>query len=114
MTKAAGQTVGVILLVAVVLFGAAGRLDIPMFWAYLGIVAAVSVTGLLLIDEDLLQERMRPGGQPVGLRLRLAFLLCVAHWAIAGLDRGRFHWSDTVPLPLRLATRRRWRIWAQC
>jgi len=30
------QTLGFILLVAVVLFGAAGRIDIPMFWLYLG------------------------------------------------------------------------------
>ena len=55
------------------------------------------------IDEDLAQERMRPGGQPLGLRLWLAFLLCLAHWAIAGLDRARFHWSDHVPMALRLA-----------
>jgi protein-S-isoprenylcysteine O-methyltransferase Ste14 len=37
------QTLGFILLVAVVLFGAAGRIDIPLFWAYLGVLAAVSV-----------------------------------------------------------------------
>ena len=45
---------------------------------------------------------MRPGGHPPGLRLYFIFLLCVAHWTIAGLDR-RFHWSDTVPLSLRIA-----------
>jgi protein-S-isoprenylcysteine O-methyltransferase Ste14 len=99
----AGQTAGFILLVAVVLFGAAGRIDIPLFWAYIAVIATVSISGLLLIDEDLARERMRPGGQPLGLRLRLVFLLCVAHWAVAGLDRGRFHWSDHVPLTLRVA-----------
>jgi protein-S-isoprenylcysteine O-methyltransferase Ste14 len=26
----------------------------------------------------------------------------IGHWAIAGLDRGRFHWSDAVPVSLRL------------
>jgi hypothetical protein len=96
------QTLGFILLVAVVIFGAAGRLDIPMFWLYLGVIAAASAAGLFLIDEDLARERMRPGGQPPGLRLYVIFLLCVAHWTIAGLDR-RFHWSDTVPLSLRIA-----------
>lgn len=101
--SAAAQSVGFVLLVAVILFGAAGRLDIPMFWAYVAIIGAMSIAGLLSIDEDLAQERMRPGGHPIGLRLRLTLLLCVAHWAIAGLDRGRFHWSDTVPLTLRLA-----------
>jgi protein-S-isoprenylcysteine O-methyltransferase Ste14 len=96
------QTLGFILLVAVVLFGATGRLDITMFWLYLGVISAVSIAGLFLIDEDLARERMRPGGQPPGLRLYFIFLLCLAHWTIAGLDR-RFHWSDTVPLSLRLA-----------
>jgi protein-S-isoprenylcysteine O-methyltransferase Ste14 len=100
---AAAQTAGFLLLVAGVLFGAAGRLDIPMFWIYLAVLGGVCIASLLLIDEDLAQERMRPGGQPLGLRLWLAFLLCIAHWAIAGLDRGRFHWSDHVPLALRLA-----------
>ncbi len=100
--SAAAQTAGFLVVVAVVLFGTAGRLDIPMFWLYLAILAGVSVAGLLVINEDLAQERMRPGGQPLGFRLRLIFLLCVAHWAIAGLDRGRFHWSDNVPRPLRL------------
>ncbi len=97
------QTLGFVLLVAVVIFGAAGRLDIPMFWLYLGVIAAVSAAGLFLIDEDLAQERMRPGGQPPGLRFLFIFLLCIAHWTIAGLDRGRFHWSDTVPVSLRVA-----------
>jgi protein-S-isoprenylcysteine O-methyltransferase Ste14 len=87
------QTLGFILLVAVVLFGAAGQILIPLFWAYLGVLAAVSVAGLL-IDEDLARERMRPGG--------LIFMLCVAHWTIAGLNC-RFHWSDTVPPSLRIA-----------
>ena len=90
------QTVGFILLVAIVLFGAAGRIHIPLFWAYLGVLAGVSVAGLFLTDEDLARERTRPGGHLPGLRLYFIFLLCVAHWTIAGLDR-RFHWSDTIP-----------------
>ena len=100
--SAAAQTVGFLLLVAVTLFGTAGRLDIPMFWLYLAVLAGVSIAGLLLIDEDLARERIRPGGQPLGFRLRLVFLLCIAHWAIAGLDRGRFQWSDHIPRALRL------------
>ena len=95
------QTVGFLLLVAVVLFAAAGRIDLPMFWVYLAVLGGVCAASLLLIDEDLGQERLRPGGKPVGLRLRLVFLLCIAHWAIAGLDRGRFHWSGHIPLLVR-------------
>jgi protein-S-isoprenylcysteine O-methyltransferase Ste14 len=90
-------------LVALVLFGAAGRADLPLYWIYVAIVAAISVGGLYVIGEDLARERMRPGGKPPPWSLRLAFLLCLLHWAIAGLERGRFHWSEGVPLSLRLA-----------
>jgi protein-S-isoprenylcysteine O-methyltransferase Ste14 len=101
--SAVAQTLGVIVVVAVILFGAAGRIDIPMFWLYVAVIAAISAAGLFLIDEDLAQERRRPGGQPPGVRLLLIALLCLLHWSIAGLDRGRLHWSDTVPLWLRIA-----------
>jgi protein-S-isoprenylcysteine O-methyltransferase Ste14 len=97
------QTFGFPLLVAVILFAAAGRFDLPLYWVYVAIIAALSLGGLFLIGEDLARERMRPGGKPLPWSLRIAFLLCVLYWAIAGLDRGRFHWSDTVPLQLGLA-----------
>jgi protein-S-isoprenylcysteine O-methyltransferase Ste14 len=97
------QAFGFPVLVAIILFGAAGRVDLPLYWMYIAMIAALSLGGVFLIDEDLARERIRPGGQPLGLRVRLAFLLYIAHWVIAGLDRGRFHWSDTVPLTLQLA-----------
>ncbi len=85
------------ILAAVALFGGAGTLAIPTFWIYLAILAAVFVASLLGLDPDLLRERLRPGGQRPPPVLRLLALLFFAHWLIAGLDRGRFHWSDTVP-----------------
>jgi protein-S-isoprenylcysteine O-methyltransferase Ste14 len=96
------QTLGSVLLIAAVLFGAAGRTDIPIFWIYVGVIAAVSAASLVLIDDELVRERMRPGGRLPGLRLILIALLCLAHWAIAGLDHGRFHWSDNVPAAVQL------------
>jgi protein-S-isoprenylcysteine O-methyltransferase Ste14 len=96
------QSVAFPVLLALVLFGAAGRVDLPLYWIYVAIVAAISVGGLYVIGEDLARERMRPGGKPPPWSLRLAFFLCLLHWAIAGLDRGRFHWSEGVPLSLRL------------
>jgi protein-S-isoprenylcysteine O-methyltransferase Ste14 len=97
------QSAGLPVLVALILFGAAGRVDLPLYWIYAMIIAAVSVGGLCLIGEELARERMRPGGKPPSWSLRLTFLLCLLHWAVAGLDRGRFHWSDGVPRSLRLA-----------
>jgi protein-S-isoprenylcysteine O-methyltransferase Ste14 len=91
------QSVVFFVLAAVALFASAGTVALPTYWVYLGIFAAVFVASFLLLDPDLARERMRPGGksQPLGLKLFSAVLF--AHWIIAGLDHGRFHWSDTVP-----------------
>jgi protein-S-isoprenylcysteine O-methyltransferase Ste14 len=35
------------------------------------------------------------------LRYYALLLLPIAHWCIAGLDVGRFHWSDSVPPALQ-------------
>jgi protein-S-isoprenylcysteine O-methyltransferase Ste14 len=87
-----------LVLAALALFASAGTFAILGFWLYLAIFAAIIVASLLALDPDLLRERMRPGGQPPPLGLRLFTLVMLVHWIVAGLDRGRFHWSDTVPL----------------
>jgi protein-S-isoprenylcysteine O-methyltransferase Ste14 len=86
-----------VVLNAVALFAAAGTVQIPGFWVYVAIVAAVIVASFAFLDPGLLRERMRPGGQRPPLALRLFGLVLVLHWIIAGLDRGRFHWSDDTP-----------------
>jgi len=79
---------------AFVLFVSAGRLDILVFWLYLAILAGSSVGDALFpANPDIAQER--------GLRRDGQFAPVVA-LAIAGLDRGRFHWSDSVPVSLQL------------
>ena len=82
---------------AAVLFVSAGRFAIATFWAYLAILVAVFVAAFALLDRGLLQERMRPGGKPAPLGLRLLNVVLLVHWIIAGLDRGHLHWSDDVP-----------------
>lgn len=91
------QTLVVLFLMAAALFGAAGRLDVLGFWLYLALFATVCAAGLVLVDPTLAEERLRPGGQRLEARYMLALLWPLAHWGVAGLDRGRFHWSDTVP-----------------
>jgi len=86
-----------VLLLAATLFGAAGRIDIVEFWVYVAVLAAVSALSLAVLDPDLMQERMRPGGHHVGLRFLPAIILMFLHWAVAGIDRGRLHASDSVP-----------------
>jgi len=81
----------------VALFGSAGTLAIPEFWLYLAIFAGVMVVSFATLDPGLLRERMRPGGQRPPAALRLFSIALFAHWIVAGLDRGRLHWSDSVP-----------------
>lgn len=101
--SAVTQSLAFILLLAAVLFGAAGTIDIAVFWGYIAVMAVLSGVGLLLVDRDLAQERMRPGGRAPGTRFLFIILLLLAHWVVAGLDRGRLHWSDAVPLVLQWA-----------
>ncbi len=82
---------------AVALFTAAGTVAIPGFWIYLTIFVVVVIVSFAALDPDLLRERMRPGGKKPPLSLRLFSLVMFMHWIVAGLDRGRFHWSDAVP-----------------
>lgn len=91
------QAIGFFVLAGIALFASAGSFAIPSFWAYLAIFGAVFIASFLTIDPDLARERMRPGGKkpPIGLQVFSAVL--VVHWALAGLDRGRLHWSDNVP-----------------
>jgi protein-S-isoprenylcysteine O-methyltransferase Ste14 len=82
---------------AAALFAAAGTVAIASFWAYLAILAVVMIVSFTALDPDLLRERMRPGGKKSPLSLTIFSLLLFMHWIVAGLDRGRFHWSDDVP-----------------
>ena len=86
-----------LVLTAVALFASAGTFAIIGFWLYLAILAAIIVASLLALDPGLLQERMRPGGERPPLGLQLFTVVMFLHWIVAGLDRGRFHWSDNVP-----------------
>jgi protein-S-isoprenylcysteine O-methyltransferase Ste14 len=95
------QSVAYFVLAVVALFASAGTIAIATYWVYLTIFGAVFVVSFLWLDPDLARERMRPGGKRPPLGLQLVSVVLIAHWIIAGLDRGRFHWSDNVPLWLQ-------------
>lgn len=103
IAQAIVQALIFVILPALILFGAAGRLDIPAFWFYIAALAAGSALALAVTDPDLTLERIRPGGQRVGLRFLPIILWLIAHWGLAGLDRGRLHVSDSVPTALQIA-----------
>jgi len=95
------RAIALLIAAAAALFGSAGSLAIPTFWLYWAILAAVFVAAFAWLDRGLLQERMRPGGRPTPLGLRVSNVVLLTHWVIAGLDRGRLHWTDSVPLWLQ-------------
>ncbi len=84
-------------MMAATLFLAAGRWDLPWFWAVLAVHSALLTFGMSSIDPALRRERLKPGpgGRDRYLRLiALPFLL--AHLIVAGLDVGRFRWSGPM------------------
>jgi protein-S-isoprenylcysteine O-methyltransferase Ste14 len=100
--QASVRSLAFIILLAVTLFGTTSRFDIVEFWVYIGIVAAVSTLSLTMLDPDLMQERMRPGGRRVGWHFLPLIVLIFVHWAVAGLNRGHLHFSDAVPAGLEV------------
>jgi protein-S-isoprenylcysteine O-methyltransferase Ste14 len=87
-----------------VLFASAGTFAIAAFWVYLAILAAIVIVSFVMLDPELLHERMRPGGKPLPLGVMLATAVFAMHWVVAGLDVGRFHWSDTIPRALQIGS----------
>ncbi len=79
------------------LFASAGTVAIVGFWLFFATQLGGTVAAFVLLPPDLMRERMRPGGQKPPRGLRLSVIVLVAALVIAGLDRGRFHWSDDVP-----------------
>ena len=95
-------------MLGLLLFLAAGRVDWPAAWVYLGLVTAVSGWGglwLLRNDPGLLAERLRPmiqrgRSRGTGADERHA-PLWLGWLVLMGLDAGRYRWSH-MPLGLQL------------
>jgi protein-S-isoprenylcysteine O-methyltransferase Ste14 len=81
-----------------VLSFSAGRWDLPMFWAYCGAYGLLAMIAMLGIDRELLKERIKPGPGALDRSAIIQIKLCGwAHYILAGLDVGRYHWSDNIP-----------------
>jgi protein-S-isoprenylcysteine O-methyltransferase Ste14 len=90
-------------LLAGLLFAAAGGWQIPAFWTYLALCFGFAVLVRLTVDRQLLHERLSSGTKGPGRYFRAVLApFAVAHLVIAGLDVGRFRWSDQVPLPVQI------------
>lgn len=90
-------------LLLTLLFGLTGRTDLPMFWAYAAVQSLLALGVILTIDPGLARERRHPG--PGGVdrwRAPVIGSLFLSHIAIAALDVGHFHWSDSIPRPAQI------------
>jgi protein-S-isoprenylcysteine O-methyltransferase Ste14 len=91
------QALGTLLFFAVI-FISAGRLVYWQGWVYVFIglfMFTLSLTALRL-DQDLINERSKPGEGVKKwdkLILGLSLLATIGMYIMAGLDSGRFHWS---------------------
>lgn len=66
-------------------------------WAYIATLAAVTAYGVLLLDDNLAQERLHPphpGADSV--QLRFVRLSAFAHIIVGALDVGRWHLTPTA------------------
>jgi protein-S-isoprenylcysteine O-methyltransferase Ste14 len=85
-----------------VLFGSAGRVNLPWTWALLACHATILGVGMRWMDPGLRRERLRRregGVDRVFRSLILGFIL--VHLVVAGLDAGRYGWSPEVPAGVR-------------
>lgn len=86
----------------VIFFAAAGTIDIPFAWIALGCYAAISIINFFLVDPELISERLQMGGKGVNhidrvlASVSYAFIYPLT-LIVAGLDVGRYHWTQSVP-----------------
>ena len=86
------------------LFGTAGRLDLPWFWVLLTAHVVYMLVVLKTMPADLRRERFHPGGDGVEHWFRPSgMILGLSSLVIAGLDVGRFHWTGPIPAGVQAA-----------
>lgn len=93
-------------LLIALLFGSAGRWDLPFFWAYVAVNAGLGLTGVLVVDPALQHERWHPAvrNREFWVIVLVGMPLYLAHLIIAGLDVGRFHWSEPLASSVHMAS----------
>jgi protein-S-isoprenylcysteine O-methyltransferase Ste14 len=92
------QVWGLGIVLGAVLFGAAGRIDVPRLWAYLAVYAVTMLVAVFVLDPSLYKERVRPGGKRRPLSLHILSALFVTHLVVAGIEAGRYRWTPPVPV----------------
>jgi protein-S-isoprenylcysteine O-methyltransferase Ste14 len=103
--KQIGIYLGMVMMIAAVLSLSAGNWTLPLIWAYAVVMGAILLADNTTLNQESTAERtqtMEGVGGADAILVWVFFLTFISHWVIAGLDLGRFHWSDRVPLWLQL------------
>ncbi|MBE0540780.1 MAG: isoprenylcysteine carboxylmethyltransferase family protein [Verrucomicrobia bacterium] len=91
------------ILAGTIIFVSAGRWNLPMVWAVLGVLTVFSLTLVATADSGLLRERQSPGpGNQDRFTRPVGIVLFLGHWILVGLDVGRFQWS-VAPVAVQAA-----------
>jgi protein-S-isoprenylcysteine O-methyltransferase Ste14 len=91
------------LLIGVLIFLPAGRLDWPMGWVFFGLWLVPKLAYVFLLlwhDPDLLVERAtrhEDTKQWDKIIIPVYFVFALATFLVGGLDGGRFRWSGEIP-----------------
>ncbi len=108
MLTSVAAALGPTLIIGALLFGSAGRLDLPMVWAYLAVFLIIGLLNNFLISRHpgLLERRLRfataSSDVPDWLYRGVLIVGNLSHYVIAGLDVGRYHWSGNVPIVIQI------------
>lgn len=80
--------------VTTVLCVTAGGWQYPFFFAYSAVLWLSSSAIYTFAPKDLVRERMKPPSDRDRATQRIAFPVMLVHYVVAGLDVGRFQWTQ--------------------
>lgn len=88
-------------------FVAAGTYKHLFAWISLGSYSLISIINVFMVDPELILERLRFGSRNVNQKDRILASVSFLFFApvtllIAGLDRGRFIWTQSIPLTIQI------------
>lgn len=81
-----------------IVFLSAGTVRLPWVWAFLVTHFAGVLAGISRLDSGLKEERLKPGRGEDRLFRAMIIPFLVGQLVVAGLDVGRFHWSDAFSI----------------
>ena len=91
-----------------ILFWSAGKVNLPFAWITLAIYLLTSVSSVFLVEPGLVSERLQFGGKGVNRKDQILASVSFLFFfpltlVVAGLDLGRFGWTQSFPPAIQAA-----------